>query len=139
MSLDVYLKKLEQMLELLGELESLLARPYPEFESDKIVCRAAERNFQLLVNLAVDVNLYLVAERTGKTPDSYRQSFVELARIGVLERTLAETLGRSAQLRNILVHEYDFDVDVGMFYRSVREFLGPFRQYMQAIHRSLKR
>ena len=139
MSLDVYLRKLEQILELLGELERLLEKPYSEFASDKIVCRAAERNFQLLVNLAVDINLYLIAERTGKTPDSYRQSFVDLARTGVLEHTLAETLGRSAQLRNILVHEYDFDIDVEMFHRSVREFLGPYRQYAQAINHSLKR
>lgn len=139
MSLEVYFKKLEQILELLGELETLLERPYSEYAADRIVCRAAEGNFQLLVNLAVDVNLYLLAERTGRTPDSYRQSFLDLARIGILEGSLAEPLARSAQLRNILVHEYDFDADVEIFHRSVREFLDPYRRYAQAIHRSLKR
>jgi hypothetical protein len=68
MSLDVFLKKLEQMTELLAELETFLERPLDEFITERIVARAAERDFQLLVNLAVDINLYLIAERTGPRP-----------------------------------------------------------------------
>lgn len=138
MSLDVYLKKLEQMSELLGELEGLLGRPLDEFVRDRIVTRAAERDFQLLVNLAVDINLYLIAERARATPDSYRESFLDLVALGILERPLAESLGRSARLRNVLVHEYDFDTDVELFHRSAREFLEPYRHYTRAIHRALK-
>ncbi len=139
MSLDVYQKKLEQILELLAELETLLEKPFPEYFADKIVSRAAERDFQLLVNLAVDINLYLITERAGKTPDSYRQSFLDLARLGILNRSLAEPLARSAQLRNVIVHEYDLDVDVELFYHSARAFREPYREYVRAIHRFLKR
>ncbi len=138
MSPEVYRKKLEQILELLGELEELLAKPFSEYAADRIACRAAERDFQLLVNLAVDVNLYLIAERGSRTPDSYRQSFLDLARIGALDSSLAQPLSRSAQLRNILVHEYDFDLDVELFHRSAREFLEPYRQYVRSIHRALE-
>lgn len=138
MSRDVYFKKLEQMLELVGELEELLRRPFEEYASGTVLPRAAERNFQLLVNLAVDVNLYLLAERVGRTPDSYRRSFLDLAQIGILSRELAERLGQSARLRNILVHEYDFDVDVGVFYRSARALLEPYREYLRVIHRVIR-
>jgi uncharacterized protein YutE (UPF0331/DUF86 family) len=138
MSLDVYLKKLEQMSELLAELEGLLGRAQDEFVRDRIVARAAERDFQLLVNLAVDVNLYLIAERARTTPDSYRESFLALVALGILEHPLADTLGRSARLRNVLVHEYDFDTDVELFYRSAREFLEPYRRYARQVHRALK-
>ncbi len=138
MSRDLYYKKLEQILQLLRELEHLLRRPFEEYSIDTIVPRAAERNFQLLVNLAIDVNLYLLADRTGATPDSYRQSFLDLERIGILDRALAERLARSARLRNILVHEYDFDADVAVFYRSARELLEPYRRYVEAIHRVLE-
>jgi uncharacterized protein YutE (UPF0331/DUF86 family) len=137
MPLDVYLKKLEQMSELVAELEGLLGRTLDEFVRDRIVARAAERDFQLLVNLAVDVNLYLIAERARTTPDSYRESFLELVALGILERPLAEALGRSARLRNVLVHEYDFDTDVVLFHRSAREFLEPYRRYLRALHRAL--
>ena len=137
MSREVYFKKLEQIVELLRELEGLLQRPFEEYSADTIVPRAAERDFQLLVNLAVDVNLYLLAERAGTTPDSYRQSFLELARTGILARPLAECLAQSARLRNILVHEYDLDVDVEVFYRSARELVAPYREYVQAVYRVL--
>jgi uncharacterized protein YutE (UPF0331/DUF86 family) len=138
MSRELYLKKLEQMLELLRELERLLDRPLSEYAADLVVTRAAERNFQLLVNLAVDVNLYLVAERTGGTPDSYRQSFLELGRLRILDPGLAQRLARSAQLRNILVHEYDFDADVTTFHGSARGFLPDYDRYLAAIHRCLE-
>jgi uncharacterized protein YutE (UPF0331/DUF86 family) len=38
---------------------------------------------------------------------------------------VAALLARSAQLRNILVREYDLDVDVELFHRSARELVGP--------------
>jgi uncharacterized protein YutE (UPF0331/DUF86 family) len=85
----------------------------------------------------VDVNLVLIAERAGTTPDSYREFFLDLVPLGILERSLAELLGRSARLRNVLVHEYDLDTDAGLFHRSAREFLEPYRRYAQAIHRTL--
>jgi uncharacterized protein YutE (UPF0331/DUF86 family) len=135
---DVYLKKLEQMAALVSELHSLLERPLDQFLADRIAARAAERDFQLLVNLAVDINLYLLAERSRSTPDSYRESFLALVPAGVLERSVAEPLARSARLRNVLVHDYDFDTDVELFHRSARGFLEPYRQYMRAVHRALR-
>ena len=137
MSADVVRKKLEQIAALIAELETLLSKPLDDFLRDRIAARAAERDFQLLVNLAVDVNLALIEDRGGTTPDSYRESFLDLVPLGVLDRPLAETLGTSARLRNVLVHEYDLDTDTELFHRSALSFLEPYRRYAQAVHRTL--
>jgi uncharacterized protein YutE (UPF0331/DUF86 family) len=131
---ELILKKLEQIEELLGELEKLLAAPFGEFQKDITKIRAAERNFQLIVDLAADINTQILLEREKKTPDTYRQSFLALAREGIVEDGVAEHLSQSAGLRNILVHEYDFEEDYKKFYESAKKFIAPYREYAKIIH-----
>lgn len=112
---------------------------YQEFSSALVHIRAAERNFQLIVDLASDINTHILLERGKKTPDTYRQSFVESAVVLSIKDTTARKLALSAGLRNILVHEYDFEEDYEQFYRSVKELLPAYREYMQVVHHYLFR
>ncbi|MEK7099172.1 MAG: DUF86 domain-containing protein [Patescibacteria group bacterium] len=134
MSSELILKKLEQIQELLQELERLLAIPLEKFVSDLTAVRAAERNFQLTVDIASDINTHILLERGGKTPDTYRESFVALEREGILPRELARRLVDSAKVRNILVHEYDFEEDYEKFYRAARESVPAYREYAKIIY-----
>ena len=134
MSKELILKKLEQIKELLGELERLLAKPLPDFMRDLTVIRAAERNFQLAVELASDINTQILVELKKETPDNYRQSFSNLAKAGIIEGGLEKKLVQSARLRNILVHEYDFEEDYEKFYRSAKESISVFREYVEVIY-----
>ena len=134
MSKELILKKLEQIKELLGELERLLAKPLPDFMRDLTVIRAAERNFQLVVELASDINTQILVELSRATPDSYRESFSDLAQVGILPNALEKKLVQSTRLRNILVHEYDFEEDYEKFYRSAKESISVFREYVEVIY-----
>jgi len=135
---DVILKKLEQMTGLLDELERLLAVSSEEFGQDMMRVRAAERNFQLVVDLAVDINTQFLLERGEKTPDTYRQSFSGLVQAGILEQELARRISASAGLRNILVHEYDFEEDYARFYDSAKKFIAPYREYMKTVFQYIR-
>ncbi len=136
---ELILKKLEQMKGLLDELTRLLAFPVREFVADLVRVRAAERNFQLAVDLASDINTQLLLEAGGNTPDTYRQSFIELGRKGIVERKFAEELAVSAGLRNILVHEYDFEEDYATFYAAVNRFIPLYRAYIKAVYGYVER
>lgn len=130
---EIIAKKLDQIGELLKELDQLLAYPLPDFKKDFVKVRAAERNFQLVVELASDINTQLLVEKGGKTPDSYKQSFTDLEKLNVLKSELARQLTASAQLRNILVHEYDFEEDYDKFYYSAKDFIPLYREYLKAV------
>lgn len=134
MLVEVIAKKLEQIKELSGELARLLGVPFDDFEKDKVAIRAAERNFQLMVDLASDINTQILVERGEKTPDTYKQSFNDLARAGVLQNDLAKKLAVSAQVRNILVHEYDFEEDYKKFYNSAKSFIPVYQEYAKQIN-----
>jgi len=134
MTNELILKKLEQLLTLLGELEKLLEPSFVEFQKDIMRIRAAERDFQLIVDLASDINTQILLMRNKKTPDTYRQSFSDLAKEGVFSSVLSQKLSLSAGLRNIIVHEYDFEEDYEKFYVSAKEFIPIYGEYTKAIH-----
>ena len=131
---ELILKKLEQIEKILGELESLLSEPVDHFEKNIVGIRAAERNFQLIVDLASDINTQILLEKGEKTPDTYRQSFTALGSAGLLNSELARELSISASLRNILVHEYDFDEDFRKFYNSAKSFIEPYKIYLKKVY-----
>jgi uncharacterized protein YutE (UPF0331/DUF86 family) len=130
---EIILKKIEQIKALLAELERLLAQPITEFKQDLTAIRAAERNFQLMVELASDINATILIDAGQSTPDSYRQSFADLQKLGVIADELSLVLVTSAKLRNILVHEYDFEEDYERFYVSAKQMMPSYQEYIEAI------
>jgi len=73
-------------------------------------------------------------EKGEKTPDTYRQSFGDLGRVRVLEDDLAKRLMISAQVRNILVHEYDFEEDYEKFYNAAKDLIPVYQEYAKRIN-----
>ncbi len=130
---ELILKKLEQMKELMQGLDSLLRVSADVFVRDLVSVRAAERNFQLLVDLASDINAQILLQRGRKTPDTYKQSFVDLQKEGVLDDSIVGDLILSAKVRNILVHEYDFEEDYTKFYLASKEILPAYQKYIKII------
>lgn len=133
MSHDLILKKLEQMKSLLGELNELLDLPFSEFKDTFRNIRSAERNFQLIIELASDINTHIIAEVGAETPDSYRESFKRMAFLKILSEELLPDFIKSSNLRNILIHEYDFDEDNFIFYKSAKKFVPIYNQYINSI------
>ena len=133
MGLEIIHKKLEQMRVLIDELEMLLSNTFTASQSGMITIRAAERDFQLIVEMASDINTMILIEKTGETPDSYRSSFSNLAKLDIFNKQTLSKLITSAKLRNILVHEYDFDEDYEKFYESAKEFIPAYREYIKTI------
>ena len=135
---DVIEKKLGQMKLFTERTEKLLAVSFDEFRGDTTRIAAAERNFQLLIDLASDVNAQILVEKYGQTPDTYRQTFTQLGQEKIISHELTEQLIRGVQIRNILVHEYDFEEDYEKFYYAAKEFLPAFQEYMQTIYQYIQ-
>lgn len=131
---ELILKKLEQIKELVNELERLLSVSFDAFIKDLVTLRAAERNFQLIVDTASDINTQILVERGSKTPDTYRESFTELEKEGILSHELVRKLAESAKVRNILVHEYDFEEDYEKFYHAARSHVPAYHKYIETIY-----
>lgn len=133
MSREIIEKKLDQILELLGQLESWLSEPLADVQNDPIKSRSAERNFQLMADWAIDANTQLLLMAGSRAPDTYQQSFTLLGAAGILDAQLAGEMSEAAKIRNVLVHEYDIVEDFEKFYNSVKKLLPVFRRYCQSV------
>ena len=122
---------------LIEELASLAGLPFADFKNKFTNIRSAERNFQLMIELASDINAHISAERELSAPDSYRESFAQMIKIGILPENLKKDFIKSSNLRNILIHEYDFDEDNFIFYKSLKKFIPLYQNYISYIHNYL--
>ncbi len=137
MSKEVILKKIEQLKELLAELGRLLETPLELFANDLKTIRAAERNFELIVEVASDVNTQLLLDSGKKTPDTYKGSFIAIKKEGILSAKLTSELVTSAKLRNVLIHEYDFEEDYKLFYSEAKKLLPAYKDYIRSVMANL--
>ncbi|MEK7667296.1 MAG: DUF86 domain-containing protein [Gemmatimonadota bacterium] len=120
-------------LERLGEIVSLTLEQY---RGDWQCRKATERVLQEIVEAAVDINQHLlVSSGAGPAPD-YRQSFLEIGRLGIIPADLALALAPSAGLRHRLVHEYD-EIDDAIVLTAVRSARDLFPAYLEAVERHL--
>lgn len=135
---EVLLKKVERIKTLLVDLDRLLDGPIDFSESDQTSLLAAQRIFELMVELASDINTSLILDKIGKTPDSYREAFSGLSKLGA-EEEITNPLVNSAKLRNILIHEYDFEIDDAKFYQSAKSMIPAYKKYIGFIHNYLEK
>ena len=130
---EVITRKLYQMQKLLAKLNTILDRPKEEFLKNEYYVGTAERNFQLIVNLAIDINGIIITSKNNNLPDTYYQSFLELGKSDLIDDETAALLAESAKVRNILVHEYNLDDDPEKFYESAKRMIPAYEQYVKAI------
>lgn len=123
------------MADLIRELDGFLDVSFSKFNQKPANIRASERNFQLLVEQASDINSHIALEKGVNTPDTYWESFREIEKLGIISCALSKDLIKSAKLRNILIHEYDFDQDNFIFYKSVKSFMPIYKNYIVAIEK----
>jgi uncharacterized protein YutE (UPF0331/DUF86 family) len=131
--------KLNQLMRILTETEDWLQVPVVNFAHDVKLVRACQRNLQLLVEYASDINGILVLELGTRVPGSYRESFTSVfamdALAGLSEQDRAALLA-SVDWRNDLIHEYEPAESHELFYTKLKEFLIAYRDYVRVIHRS---
>jgi uncharacterized protein YutE (UPF0331/DUF86 family) len=137
MAKEIIEKKINQVMALISRLAALLDCSLLDFKNNETVMSAAERNFQLIVDIACDINTQILLEHQESSADTYVQSFFAMAKIGVIPHALAKELAEGAKLRNILVHEYDFIESDEKFYNSAKKILPAFEEYAAILYKTI--
>ena len=129
--------KLNQLLHVISETEEWLAVPSEAFSGDIKLIRACQRNLQLLVEYASDINGILILELGQKAPNSYRESFTMVFTMDFAKELSEDdrvALLASVDWRNNLIHEYEPKESNDVFYQKLKEFLMAYRNYARIAH-----
>ena len=103
---------------------------------EDLVAKGAERYVERMIGRMIDVNYHVLTESGQAPPPDYFESFLALARLGVLEPAFARRLAPSAGLRNRIVHEYDA-IDPGRVFDAIQLALEDVPAYVPAVQRFL--
>ncbi|OHB17773.1 MAG: hypothetical protein A2734_02855 [Parcubacteria group bacterium RIFCSPHIGHO2_01_FULL_40_30] len=130
-------EKFKNIREYLTEIEEILKDDEKDIEKDFRSLRTLERNFQLIVDEIIDINMHLIRELELKTADDFQSTFRVLAESGILPYDFAEKIAPVVGLRNMLIHRYE-KVEKRIFINHMREEYGDFTQYMKYVDEYLK-
>lgn len=114
------------------EIEPILSLPKDETVSSIEKLRTLERNFQLIVDAMLDINIHFIRELELGSPDDLKSTFVILAEGKIIPFDFAQKISPVVGLRNILVHGYE-KVDRKLFIDSFQKNRKDFDEYLLLI------
>jgi len=134
---DLILSKLLKIKNYIQELKTFSNITFEEYKRDFIKKRAVERLILLLVEVATDINSYVIVEIGKNPPTDYYDSFIKAIEIGLISKQLGEKLAPSAGLRNRLVHEYD-EIKDDIVFNSINEATKLYTTFIKEVNDYLK-
>jgi len=134
---DLILSKLLKIKKYIQELKTFSNITFEEYKRDFIKKRAVERLILLLVEVATDINSYVIVEIGKDPPTDYYDSFIKAIEIGLISKQLGEKLAPSAGLRNRLVHEYG-EIKDDIVYSSINEATKLYTTFIKEVNDYLK-
>lgn len=135
---ELVTRKMALIAEDLTAIRELARQPLKEYLESPTSELVAERYLERMIGRMIDINYHLLTESGLPPPRDYFQSFVDLARLQILEPGFARRIAACAGLRNRLVHEYD-ELDpekvheaLGAAVAQVPEYLDGIRKFLDA-------
>ena len=125
-------RKLSKLKEYLKELQPFTKISLQDYLDDYKNKRTVERDIQLIVECATDINTHLLVETQETPPKDYYTSFIELAKLHILPHKFTLSIAETAGLRNRLVHEYE-DIKDKIVYSNIKKVLSLYQEYMEHI------
>ena len=132
MDLIPIVARLSAIANSVNALKALQTLTYEEFVGEHVIYAAAERDFQVAIQAALDIGTIILAQESVDVPSAYRDVFPALAQIGVLPEDLGKRLSYMAQFRNVLVHLY-LHVDPRKVYGYLQHNLGDLESFVRYV------
>jgi uncharacterized protein YutE (UPF0331/DUF86 family) len=131
-------RKLTKLKEYLKELQPFVEILLRDYISEYKNKRTVERDIQLIVECACDINNHILMETQERPPKDYYSSFTDLSKIKVLPQKFASTIIETAGLRNRLVHEYE-EIKDNIVYENIGNVLRLYKKYADYIIKYLEK
>jgi len=129
---DPIRRKLKTMTNYLDELKQNLPKTRTEYLNAGIIMHGfTERKCQVAIECAIDANNLLICIIGGNTPESAREPFRAVSKLGAIAREIQDAFSfKFVPFGNRIVHVYE-DLDNSIVYDSAQSLLDYGRRYIQ--------
>lgn len=134
---EIVKRKIKYTESYLAEMQEVISADTAYILKNFRDIRTLERDFQLIIDEIIDINLHLIKELQIMPPDDFQSSFETLAeKSRIFPPAFAVKIAPSVGLRNKLVHRYE-KVDQKFFVEQVKKNYRDFIEYLKYINEFL--
>ena len=128
---EIFVSKLNHLKSYYEELKDFESLSFQHYIQDKVARRAVERLLQLVVEVACDINNFVLSKK-GIVAESYHDSFLKMGEAEIIEKAVALKLARTTGLRNRIIHEYGEYKDE-VVYKNISIFIEFYGKYLKIL------
>ncbi|OGM96260.1 MAG: hypothetical protein A3B86_03915 [Candidatus Yanofskybacteria bacterium RIFCSPHIGHO2_02_FULL_38_22b] len=129
-------EKLTEITKYQEELKQHLKFSDQEILGDTGKMHIAERIFQLIVDLMLDINSHFIKELNLEIADDFQGTFYILGKHNVLDADFAQKVAPIVGIRNRIVHGYE-KLDKERFVNELRQNYRDFDRYIESVRNYL--
>ncbi|TFG11116.1 MAG: DUF86 domain-containing protein [Promethearchaeota archaeon] len=89
------------------------------------------------MNICIDIGNHILSLNKNGIPETYSEIFIELSKLGIIDKTLEEKLIKMTKFRNLLGHLY-MDIDNKKIYEILQENLEDFNEFKKQVFKKFK-
>ena len=128
---EILVSKIGYLKNYFEELKNFETIGIHEYLQDKTRRRAIERLLQLVVEVACDINNFILSKK-GLVAESYHDSFLKMGEAEIVEKPVALKLAKTTGLRNRIIHEYGEYKDE-VVYKNIAIFVEFYGKYLKTL------
>lgn len=125
-------EKLNKSKDYLALLETIISSSKEEFSNDFENQIKAERCFEVLSQIMLDICTYIIATNKIATPTSYSNCMLKLGQSGILNLKKSEEYSKLIKMRILIVHQYD-KIDYFLLFESLKTLISDFNDFQEEI------
>ena len=108
-------RKVAAVRDAVARIRAVLPGSAERFLADRTAREVVVLNLFVALQECLSLATHWLADEGRKVPESYRETFLELSQLGVLDPKLAARLAAASGLRNLIAHQYGA-LDPGRIY-----------------------
>lgn len=134
---DIILKRFKKMDSLLQNLNEIKKKEEEKFISNYLLYLSAQRALETCINICIDIGNHILSLNKNGIPETYSEIFIELSKLGIIDKSLKEKLIKMTKFRNLLGHLY-MDIDNKKIYEILQENLEDFNEFKKQVFKKFK-
>lgn len=115
-----------------SKLNDIISKTSDDLESDLDLQLKAERIFEILIQIILDICTHIIANMKESPPQTYAECMKKLSNIGVISEQTGELAISLVKMRNIVVHQYG-KINYNLLFEGLRELSEGFPIYQDEV------
>jgi len=111
--------------------------PYLDYPKNEFITRLdlqlqAERLFEVLSQIILDVCTHIIANSNIQAPKSYSECITKLSELNIIPKEKVSTFSSLIKMRHLVVHQYS-DISYNTLYDALNSLIHDFKDYQTLI------